>query len=1102
MLLLQLLTLLMLEPDTAPVFSNLGSNDGLSQSTVWNTLQDEVGFIWIATSEGLNRYDGHQFKIYKHDPADPNSLADNQIRDMCLGREGEVWLATANGLSRYSPRQRRFESYRNRPGTPDSLSYNYTICLAKSSDSLWIGTREGLNRMRLDTPGSFQRFRHDPQDPDSLNHNEVRGILVDRAGRVWIATFGGLARFDETTDTFIRYPASPKGLSHNQVRALAEDSEGFIWAGTSHGLNRFNPETGSWQRFFANPSQADALTDDWINVLVSDRETGLWIGTKDGGLNLYDSVSGGFSHYNRNPGLENTIAGNNVISLFIDRARMLWIGTFSAGVSKLDLKATQIRKIDLTDKGIEAKEVQAMFLARDETLWVGTQYGLIEHNQRENRTKLHSYNPERKNSLSENQVLSIQADIQGRIWAGTYSGGLNRYLGGGNFKHYRHREDDPTSLPNDIVLCLMLDNGGNLWLGTRLGLSRYVPSADHFAAVPIPDKELVSRRQRAVITMRETKDGALWLGTDGGGVIRFHPRTGDFTRYRQNIHKPNTLRSDVVNAIHEDREGRLWLGTNAGLTRYDPGHETFTTAGKAQGLPSTTIYSIIAGDNDALWISTNQGIFRYLPEGDAHDTRHFDVSDGLQSNDFFRGAGLRDPNGNIYFGGINGVNVFHPANLRYNEYEPPVVLTSFRIFDEPAPLPGDVAYLETYRLSYKQNMISFEFAALDYSAPQKNQYAYMLEGFDSEWIYSGSRNYASYSNLDGGKYRLRIKGANNHGKWNEAGLDVALTVTPPFWRTTWFLSILIALVVLIALFSQRYWIKLMNKRNDKLQDLVETKTFELEQAKQKLLETAHQAGIFEIATGVLRQIKGRLESVKNEIKAIQTGNQREDMAEIGFLAAEARHIAAGETQTTPPDQLVDDIKRFQTRLQNSRIEVANAVQRLIEKVEAMKDTIAVQHQYATTPLYHQDVNLISLVEDAVRLESARISSLGVEIHKNFDIGSDARLPKIKLLHVLTQVIRNSLDALEVSDAVILRMRIAIDKEPDGRIRIIIEDNGCGIEPEHLERVFTAGWTTKTDRHGFGLHESVNAMREMSGEFLIESPGKNRGTKVTLLLPYA
>ncbi|CAM2005817.1 ligand-binding sensor domain-containing protein [Acanthopleuribacter pedis] len=1098
---LWLLTLLLLNPDTTPIFTNLGSNDGLSQSTVWASLQDDLGFVWIATTEGLNRYDGHTFKVFKHDPNNPNSLADNQIRDLCLGNDDDFWMATANGLSRYIPKQNRFETYRNQQGEPDSLSYNYTVCLAKSDDSLWIGTREGLNRMRFDQPGRFQRFRHDPQDPMSLNHNEVRGILFDRQKRLWVATFGGLAQFDPERQAFIRYPAGPGGLSHNQVRALAEDSEGFIWAGTSNGLNRFNPETQSWLHFYEKPNDNNSLHDDWINVIVADRESGLWIGTKDGGLHLYDSSTGDFTHYSRTPGLENTIAGNNIISLFIDRARMLWIGTYSAGVSKLDLKATQIRKIELTDNSIEAKEVQAMYLGRDETLWVGTQYGLIEHNQREQRTELHYHDPKRANSLSENQVLSIQADLQGRIWAGTYSGGLNRYLGYDRFKHYRHNPKNSTSLASDIVLCLMLDKGGDLWLGTREGLSRYQASSDDFWHWTIPDGEQISRRQRAVITIHETKDGTLWLGTDGAGLIRYSPRGGDFTRFRQNLHNPNTLHSDVVNAVYEDGAGVIWLGTNAGLTRFEPGSSLFTTAGNTEGLPSGTVYAIIEGESKALWLSTNQGIFRYVPESGAHETRHFDVSDGLQSNDFFRGAVLKDPGGNLYFGGINGVNVFHPANLRYNEYEPPVVLTSFRIFDEPAPIPGDVAYLDAYKLSYKQNMLSFEFAALDYSAPRKNQYAYMLEGFDSEWIYSGSRNYAAYSNLDGGTYRLRIKGANNHGKWNEAGLSLQLTVTPPFWRTTWFLTLIIVLLVVAAIGSQRYWVSTMNKRNDRLQDLVETKTFELEQAKQKLLETAHQAGIFEIATGVLRQIKGQLESVKNEIKTIQTANMKDNIAEIGFLAGESRHIANGETHTTPPEQLVDNIHQFQTRLQNNRIEVAHAVQRLIEKVEGMKDTIAVQHQYATKPLYHQDVNLVALVEDALRLESARVSSLGVEIHKNFDVRSEVRLPKIKLLHVLSQVIRNSLDALEVGDAAILRMRIAIDQATEDTLRITLEDNGCGIEQENLERVFTAGWTTKTDRHGFGLHESVNAMREMHGELTIESPGKNRGTKVTLILPF-
>ncbi|CAM2069482.1 Histidine kinase domain-containing protein [Sulfidibacter corallicola] len=1104
---LMLIYLLSLDLEKVPYFSHLGSDEGLSQSTVWDILQDKQGFLWIATSEGLNRYDGYEFLIYKHEPGSTTSLSDNQIRAMCLGRNEDIWLATGHGLNHFDLRTRIVTQYHYRPTDVSSLAYDYLVSLVRDENTLWIGSRNGLNRMDLDQPGVFRRYQHQPGQDRSLNHNEVRDLIIDRRGRLWIGTFNGLARYDAETDQFERWthdPRDPNSLNHPNVRALAQDAQGLIWIGTSRGLHSLNPDTGQMNRYTARPQDPTALSDDWINTLLSDSETGLWIGTKDGGLHHFDARSQQFQRFVRDPNISHSISGNNIISLYVDRARILWVGTFGSGLSKLDLKAAKIRKIDFQSRGKEAKEIQALHMDREGNLWVGTQYGLLRHRSGPGRIDFFEHDPENPDSISENQVLSLASDKLDRVWAGTYSGGLNRYEGEGRFANYRHDSEKPGSLGNDVVLRLHTDRGGTLWVGTRAGLERYDLATDSFERLTYPDADQLGRRQMAVIEIFEAGDGTIWLGTDGAGAARYNPGTGDFQRFRHDLRDPSSINADVVNAIHEDNEGTLWFGTNSGLNRYNPQNQAFFNIGAQNGLPPATIYCILSGPMGELWLSTNIGIFRFEPSGDDLNTRHFDVSDGLQSNDFFRAAGLRADDGYIYFGGINGVNVFNPINIKYNEFPPPIVLTTVKIFDRNLTSPLDVSYLDQFELSHKQNMLSFEFSALDFSAPRKNRYAYKLDGFDSDWIFSGDRNFASYSNLAGGTYRFKVKAANNHGKWNEEGLEVLIRVTPPFWRTMWFLGLVTATVGGLAWFAQRRWILSMRRRNDQLQDLVEHKTFELEQAKMKLLETAHQAGIFEIATGVLRQIKDQLEDVKNVVKEI-----RHDMNGVSLTRMSAANEAVksaignaepGDRETEILENSRRELSEFANLFEMQRGSIERGAMRLVDRVEHMKDTISVQHQYAMTPLYHQEVQITGLIEDALRLESSRIGNMGVEIHKNFDVRPRVRVPKIKVLHVLTQIIKNSLDALEVRDVSIKRMRFAVEERIEGCYQITVEDNGCGIDPDHLDRVFNAGWTTKTERHGFGLHESVNAMREMGGELIIQSPGKNMGTKVIVTLP--
>lgn len=762
------------------VFKHLSIEQGLSQSIVGATTQDRRGFMWFVTEDGLNKFDGYGFEVFKHDAKDPASLSHNEIKCIAEDRKGLLWVGTFyRGLERFDPSTRR-----------------------------------------------FTHFQHDPQDPKSLANDIVWALLVDRDGRLWVGTGeGGLDLFDEAAGTFKHFrhdPKDPCSLSNNDVRALLEDKSGAIWVGTAAGgLNRLDPATGKFTCWTHDPSNRKSLSSNDVRSLVQDADRGLWVGTNGGGLNRFVRPTGTFLRYQHSPNTPTSLAGDRIFSLYRDRSDILWVGTYGNGVSRCDLGKKQFvhfRNDPNDSNSISSDIVWSFFERPPGTLWVGTNDGGLNRIDRASgRVTHYQHDPGNPNSLSHNSVRMVIADRAGMIWLVTKGGGLDRLdPRTGVFKHYRHDDRDPGSLSHDELRMVMEDSLGTLWVGTYGGgLDRFVPATDRFVHYRADSGDPKSISGNYVRTAMEDKSGTLWFGTHGSGLNKYDRASGTFTRYRNDPKDPSTISNDFIFCIHEDRAGRLWVATyGGGLNLLDRKTGTFTAFRKSDGLPDDAVYGILEDPSGKLWLSTNSGIARFDPN--TRKVRSYTMADGLQSNEFNGGAFYQNKRGEMFFGGINGFNVFDPARIRDDEYRAPLVFTDFQLYNHTVPvgpMPDGRTLLtraiyDTPRveLTHRDRVVSFEFASLDYASPEKNRYAYMLEGLDRDWTELGNRRTLMFTTLPHGRYTLQVKGTNGDGVWNEEGAALRIVVNPPWWRTLWayilYAFLLTGAVYLIVLFER------------------------------------------------------------------------------------------------------------------------------------------------------------------------------------------------------------------------------------------------------------------------------------------------------------
>ncbi len=777
-------------------FDRISIEQGLSLGTVGSILQDRTGFMWFGTQDGLNRYDGNRFLVFKGDPKDPSTLSHNWVRALLEDASGDIWVGTlGGGLSRWHRATDSFTHYRHDPENPTSLSGDRVWALLQDrAGNLWIGTdQSGLDRFDA-ANGTFEHFRHDPSDPASLSNDSIRVLYEDRGGRIWVGTSGGgLNLFDAgaANGTFIHFrnqASDPASLSDDRVRSVLEDATGTLWIGTLGGLNRINAsalQAGSvaFERVTLDPADPDNLSKARIRVLFEDRDGRLWIGTDDGLYLLADRASDSFVHYRHRRDDPTSLSMNRVASIYQDRGGVLWIGTEGGGLNKWHPRTWSFSNDSYQPSDLSSNNILSVTGDGSGHLWLGTNgHGLNRLHRASGTVTRFLYEPDRPGSLSDNRVTALLRDRQDTVWVGTIAGGLNRFdAATETFEHFAHDPERDDSLGANGVMTLHEDHQGNLWVGTfGGGLNRLEKGARSFVSHrhdPADPRTLSGDR---VTTLAEEADGALWVGTFSSGLNRLE--NGTVQRFQNDPNRPSSLPANTVLDVHLTPDGILWVGTQKGLSRLD-GKNSFKSYFESDGLPSAVINAVYSDAGGRLWLSTNKGISRFDPATETF--KNFDVSHGLLSDEFNVGAHFQSPSGELIFGGTDGFNAFFPDRIEPNTTIPPVVLTSFEKSNQPVRLDQPIFDVTEIRLDHRDRVVSFEFAALDYTAPGRNRYRYQLEGFDNDWIDLGHRRRVSFTNLDPGSYVLRIMRTNNDEARNEASTTAGRDVTPPPWKTWW-----------------------------------------------------------------------------------------------------------------------------------------------------------------------------------------------------------------------------------------------------------------------------------------------------------------------------
>ncbi len=845
-------------------FEHLTLEQGLSNFSVNDIIQDQQGFLWIATEDGLNKYDGYEFKVYKADPADTNALPSSYMRYLYVDRTSNLWVISGTHLCRYNPDTDGFDRFERFFPNTDSLSNKEIKRIFEDRDgNYWIGTTTGLYRYQPQQH-ELTLYRHDLDDEASISGNIIEVFCEDQVGNLWIGTSGGgVNRYDRKRNSFSRYRHDSNaefGLGSDLIVSLLEDRRGVLWIGTTYGLNYYDRQTDQVVRWRGTSDEFRSLEGDLIFAIAEDSKGTLWVGTFHTGLWRYVPEANRFVSYRQDPNDPNSLLNNRVQAIYEDRSGVMWLGHYRSGISRYVRHQDQFWRYKIDDS------IYAICQDRHGNLWIGTSSSGLWQYDREGKLLAHyRHDPQNQGSLGSDEVLSIREDRRGDLWIGT-AVGLHRYDARRNaFLRYQHELLDPTQPGQLSVKAIWEDASGEIWIGTMgSGLCRFDPQKQRFIYYRHDPKNLQSLSHNNVWAICEdpTSRDYLWISTFGGGLNRFDRKTETFTHYTYDLQNPNSLSNNAIYSVYAGASGIIWVGTfGGGLNRLDPATNRFTHYVDKDGLSDNFVKGILPDGHGNLWLSTDKGLSRFNPKTGTF--KNFTAKDGLISNILLSGAYFKNTDRRMFFGGEGGFIAFYPDSLRENTYLPPIVITSFKVFDRPLLLrsrsrsqqrQGDPS--PSIALSYRDNFFSIEFVALDYNEPRKNQYAYKLEGLDRDWNYCGTQRYASYTHIDPGEYTFRVKGSNNEGVWNEEGASIKIIITPPFWRMWWFR----ALVVFSVLASVLIWhIKRMKKLDQKKKEL------ELQ-----VKEKTEAAEALQNALSEVKQLKNRLQAenvyLQNEIK--------------------------------------------------------------------------------------------------------------------------------------------------------------------------------------------------------------------------------------------
>lgn len=774
-------------------FEKLTIDNGLSSNSINTIIQDKKGFLWFGTEDGLNRYDGYSFKVYRNKRGDKNSLSNNFIWSMCEDKNGMIWIGTdGGGLNRFNPGTEYFERFVHDDKNDNSLSSDIVQnVFVDSKNNLWISTwGGGLNFFDAEK-NTFTHFRHNKNNDKTIGSDKIFFVFEDTKNRIWVGTEeGGLNFFDYQSQSFIKYkhdPADRNTISFNNVTSMIEMAEESLLIGTSGGgLNKFLPEQNKFIKI-----NTDEVKNIW--KVFQEKNGTIWCGSSVGeGICVLSLKKNELTILKSDKSQPASLSSNDIRTIFEDKTGVLWIGTVAGGLNKIDRKQKKFFQINQNNSSLPDNFVFTLEEDKNKDIWIGTYNKGISRFNIERKTFIH-YPPSGNvnGSLNGEIVRYIYNDRKENIWVGTFYGVVNLFDFKSNKFFYKDLNTTKNNPSVNLVRVIYEDSEGLIWFGSigGGGLTSFNPLSGEFKHYSSSQKNNSSVSGDDITSICEDKNGNLWFGTYSFGLNRYDKKTNTFKHYLREENNPTSLPDNIITDIYKDLEGNLWIATySGGLCKYNYEQNNFEILTEDNGFASNSIYGILEDEKNNLWLSTSRGITKFSYKN--YEVKNCNQTDGIQQPEFNPSARLKTKNGYMYFGGIEGITYFHPDSIREETYSSNISITSFKVFNEEKDLPASITFTDSIILGYDENVFSFEFASLDFTSPDKNNYAYMLEGFDPAWIKTGSRRFVNYTHLDPGEYIFKVKAANSAGNWSQPA-SITLIIKPPFWMTWWFRSLML-----------------------------------------------------------------------------------------------------------------------------------------------------------------------------------------------------------------------------------------------------------------------------------------------------------------------
>jgi signal transduction histidine kinase/ligand-binding sensor domain-containing protein len=987
-------------------FNHLTVRDGLSSNRIRCIYRDSKDYLWLGTDVGLDRYDSYEVKKYRHDDSIPGSFSSDIMTCIFEDRNKNLWFGTIDGLNLFNRSLDKFTVYKN-----------------NSSEN-------------------------------SLNGNFVTGLVEDRDGTLWIVTGGNcLNKWDPLSETFIRFPFARQieDLSVRPSRMAAIDSKGLIWIGSLEaGLTSFDPQTGLFTRFEDHSPDYDAYS---FKNLYIDKQDKIWVATDGMGFFSFDPVSKVFEHFSDTGDGRGTNL-NFVLDITPEDDRFLLLAVDQGGINRFDkLSKTfeYIMKTDSDETGLNNNGIFCFHRDKQGILWIGTSGGGINYyNPEKEKFKLFTHSHNQRGSLSYDFTGNFFEDHEGMIWIGTDGGGLDVYDPcTGAFKNFKYDPANPYSISGNVIRGVAEDKDHNMWVGTwGAGLNRYDRKTGRFIRYTNDPEDPTSISDKTIWSLFIDHKNTLWVSIYNVGIDIFDPKRGVTKRFRHDQDDPTSLSGQNCWFFYEDHENQMWMCTQNGLDLFDRQTETFRVfnfpdndipavfkdskgrlwvGSNTEGLylcdekgtiikkydvtnilPGNRIHAITQDNRGLIWISGNQGLSRLDPESQV--IRNYTKEDGLQGDQFYQQSFLKTASGELYFGGYNGFNSFFPDSLRDNAFVPPVYLTDFQIFNKPVvaetgtAFPVHISEAKEITLKWDQSVFSFAFAAINYNHPHKNQYAYILNGFEKEWNYTDAhRRYVTYTNLDPGEYTFKVKASNNDGVWNENGVSLKIIILPPWWNTLWFRIITVVLVILIFTSIMLLRVRQLKKQKMLLEMTVALKTSELNEL------NASKDKFFSIIA----------HDLKNPFNTI-----------IGFSEMLKEAVLSKNAET---------IYKYASMINSSSVQTFRLLENLLDWAGSQRGKISVTiEKINVSELTTEE---IAMVDDMAGRKKIEIECL---IPESLYIMTDKNL----LRTILRNLITNAVKFTHKKGRITIKARDIKD-----HLEISVSDNGIGMTKEIISKLF-------------------------------------------------